>query len=201
MKLRFVDDRLELYEGDNSFNVDFLSSKNLYRFKRGFSKQDPLARAFQKSNKILDATLGWGKDCFYLAGLGAEVTGIEKSEIIFELTHDGFRRFFNSQLLSLKGSVQVLCGNARDYFDPTFDAVYLDPMFPDLKKTALSSKEIQLLQRLVPKNTGDELIELALKSEIKKVVVKRPRSSPELSWPPRHTVYGSLVRYDVFIKN
>lgn len=97
--------------------------------------------------------------------------------------------------------------------------VYLDPMFPQRKKTALVKKEMRILQALVEeeiksssRKPGNErgksvkeeeeqkLFDAAMRLATRKVVVKRPVHGPEIvdHIAPSHSVIGKNSRFDVY---
>jgi len=84
------------------------------------------------------------------------------------------------------------------------DVVIVDPMFPERTKAARAKKEMQLLQRLLgPDDPHDtmELIELALATAQRRVILKRPVHAPQVAGvrPPDLEVPGRAARYDVYL--
>ncbi|RWX50461.1 putative SAM-dependent methyltransferase, partial [Candidatus Electrothrix marina] len=81
------------------------------------------------------------------------------------------------------------------------DVVYLDPMFPERRKSALVKKELQLLQLLAHLDSSPEkLLESALEAATRRVVVKRPMKAPFLTdLSPSHSLSGKTVRFDVYL--
>ena len=83
------------------------------------------------------------------------------------------------------------------------DVVYLDPMFPERRKSAAVKKKFQLLHRLerpCEDSEGEELLAAAIAARPRKVVVKRPVKGPYLAnVKPSHSVAGKVVRYDVIV--
>jgi len=78
------------------------------------------------------------------------------------------------------------------------DVVYLDPMFSSKRKTA-ERKPLQFLRCIVGEDqTGEQLLQLALKVARKRVVVKRPSKAAPLGQPPVCSHHGTGVRYDVY---
>ena len=82
-----------------------------------------------------------------------------------------------------------------------FDVIYLDPMFPERKKSAAVKKKFQLLQQLErPEMREKELFDAAVSLKPRKVVIKRPIKGPFLCGiKPEYSVKGNSVRYDVVI--
>ena len=80
------------------------------------------------------------------------------------------------------------------------DVIYIDPMYPERKKSALVKKEMQILQRLHGEDDGNEqLLALALRYARKRVVVKRPINAEILSdIKPNTSVRSKKTRYDIY---
>jgi len=86
---------------------------------------------------------------------------------------------------------------------PRPDVVYLDPMFPERTGSAVPSKELRLLARIVGASQDAEtLLEAAVASGAPRVVVKRPRLAPTLSIAraaaPGMRLEGRSSRFDVY---
>ena len=82
------------------------------------------------------------------------------------------------------------------------DVIYLDPMFPARSKSAAVKKKFQLLHKLeLPCENERELLEAALLTSAKKVVIKRPLKGAFLAdMKPSYSLKGKAVRYDVIAK-
>jgi 16S rRNA (guanine1516-N2)-methyltransferase len=81
------------------------------------------------------------------------------------------------------------------------DVIYLDPMFPERKKSALVKKDMQILQRLLGKEEKDAaLLETALNCARERVVVKRPINAPCLTGAkPATSILSKKTRYDIYL--
>jgi len=81
------------------------------------------------------------------------------------------------------------------------DVVYLDPMFPPQKKSALVKVEMRILRQLVGDDPdAGELFELARAVARQRVVVKRHRHAAPLSPNPTHSHRDQTTRYDVYVR-
>ena len=191
--LEIVDDTLQLTDlsvaNSNGVTVDFLSGQSQYRRQHGGGGKEPVAKAIGiKANQphtVLDATPGLGRDAFVLAALGARVIMIERSPVAYLLLADGLRRLA-LQEPELARQFVLYHANSCDYMQQlaaaSVDAVYLDPMFPHRKKSALVKKEMRLFQLMLgPDEDADLLLPAALHAAAKRVVVKRPNSAPLLA--------------------
>ena len=176
--------------------------------RRGtYSRTQPLARALGKSSRtVLDATAGLGQDAALMACMGYCVTAVERSPILVALLEDGLRRArLDPELSAAVGDrLQVINADARDVLgqgELQPDVVYVDPMFPPKRKTsALAPKAIRLVRRVVGEDDDAALLlERAIKSGVRRVVVKRPHYAPPLGSQPTMSFTGKLVRYDTYI--
>lgn len=169
-------------------------------------KGQPLIRAMGKQvATVVDATAGMAQDSFLLAVSGFEVIAIERSPEIFALIEDGLRRALLDPVASdrIGNRLNLLAGNAIELLGglkPKPDAIYLDPMYPEKKKTALPKKELQILRKVVgPDADAEELFETAMRCALKRVIVKRPHHAPPLQQNPSMSYMGKLVRFDVYL--
>ncbi len=185
------------------FYIDLLSKerRNILRTAR---RSDPLFRATAEAGKVIDASAGWLKDATLLLSLGVEVHAIERNPIVFELIQDAlkwaireeeFAEVFHRLNLTFGTSEDL----ARKMCEPN-DVIYYDPMFVQPKKTALSSKGMQILQELEAPSAEQNLESAKLLSEIKKksLVIKRPLKASPLLPEPQHSSSGKLIRYDIY---
>lgn len=210
--LVLTDERLELRSVEKKLSpiyVDFVSGKMGHRRQYGGGKGQLIAHAVglqrRKTLTVLDVTAGLGGDAFVLATLGCSVTMIERSPIIAELVMDGLRRA--KQIDSLKSlNLELLQCEAKDYLlhlenEKYPEVIYLDPMFPIGKKSALVKKEMRILRDIVGSDPdAAELFYLALQKATKRVVVKRHRLAPTITEEKPDLVFsGKSSRYDVYL--
>jgi len=210
--LTYVDSRLLLQSrtggevGD--LCVDFADAKLNYRAKSSIRNQN-IAKALgiKGGNRptILDATAGLGKDAFLMASLGCCVSLIERSELIHVLLSDGLSRqgCYPEEVAAILQRMELSFGDflQMDAESRRFDVVYLDPMFPQRRKSAKVKKDMALLQLLLGhQHDGGEMLEHGLKLAKKRVVVKRAKLAPHLSAvKPDIEFKGSSSRYDVYL--
>ncbi|MEM8593581.1 MAG: class I SAM-dependent methyltransferase [Pseudomonadota bacterium] len=203
--------------------VDFISGASKHRFLYGGGKGQDIAKAVGASKvsglNVLDATAGLGRDAFVLASLGCRVQMCEVNPIIhFLLDHalvSGMAQLTDTgdepvlldtlQRLSLAHDDSVTL--MQDGLN-AWDVIYLDPMFPERRKSAKVKKEMQYLHHLLmdgadPQEMAkadERLLESALNSGCARVVVKRPSDAPTLSErvSPSHSIKGKSTRFDVY---
>ncbi len=192
--------------------IDFLHGKINYRAKRASIKNETLARAMGLKGKIhpriIDATGGLAADSFMLASLGFEVTLVERSPIIYVLLEDGMRRAKEDpHTASIVSRIKLVHADALLWLQELAkedrpDIIYLDPMFPQRKKSALPQKKMLILHDVVGEDAdASRLLNTALACAIKRVVVKRPRLAEilALSPVPSFALLGSSSRFDVYL--
>lgn len=184
--------------------VDFVGGALGHRVQFGGGRRQILGRAVgiqpKQTLKVLDVTAGLGRDAFILAHLGCEVTMLESSPIVAALLKDGLKR---AQPLRVCLAFKEI--NAVDYLKQLSveaypDVIYLDPMFPPLKKSAKVKKEMRVLKRVVGEDQDSKaILTLARQKVTKRVVVKRHRSLPGLTeYPPDLVFEGKTSRFDIY---
>jgi 16S rRNA (guanine1516-N2)-methyltransferase len=187
--------------------TDFATGRFGYRAAR-FGQSEPLLRAVGSSKSrplnIVDATGGLGHDGFLLAASGAQVTLIERSDVMFaELERALADARQNDDLAEIAGRMTVLQGDSRQVLR-TIDAdvFYIDPMHPERKKSALVKEPMRLLRDVVGDDPDSaELIQTALDHSPGRVVVKWPAKSalPNGLVQPSYELRSRTTRYCVFI--
>ena len=198
---------------DHPVIVDFASDTLTYRRKHGGGKRESIARAVgvkgQRPPSVVDATGGLGRDALILANLGCQVTLLERSPVVAALLENGLLRAASHPATSawVPSRLQLQFGDSRlllgQWHSPPPDVVYLDPMFPHKKKTALVKKEMRALQTLLGGDCDtDELMAAALRCAAKRVVVKRPANAEHLgARPPSTSIASKKHRFDVYLKD
>lgn len=179
--------------------IDFIKDGGHYKRKGLRGKSENIAKALGASKglkKVLDATAGLAQDAFVLGQLGFEVTATERSPILYLLLKDGQRR------LGTESKINFVFADAAKYISSdqfSAEAIYMDPMFPEKKKTALPRKEMQIFRKLVGDDVdATDLLNVALESSAQRVVVKRPLKAAALKENPIHSFEGTTVRFDLY---
>jgi 16S rRNA (guanine1516-N2)-methyltransferase len=214
MVLALTTSRLELRYLANStikpLFVDFLAPQTTHRLEENRGRSELIARAVGlKGNylpTIMDATAGFGQDAIVLVHLGCHVTMIERSPVVCALLEDAITRAQASNLSWSQG-LTLYCLDAKDFIKKKidekqfFDVVYIDPMFPARRKSALVKKEMRILKLLVGGDEdSEELFNLATQIAQKRVVVKRPIHAHALTHKKPSIVYrGKTCRFDVYL--
>ena len=196
---------LSLSDGELSMTGDF--SKLIPRLKQSNLEREMLVKAvrikgFEGTLNIFDATAGMGEDSLILAAAGFDVTLCEYNETIAKLLEDSLKRAASDEALSsVVSRMKLINGDSIEVMKGIeADVIYLDPMFPERKKSGLIKKKFQLLQGLErPCDNENELFEAAINARPRKIVVKRPSNAPSLAGrKPSYTVPGKVIRYDCY---
>jgi 16S rRNA (guanine1516-N2)-methyltransferase len=196
--------------------IDFVSGKLDYRRKYGGGKSQALSKAVGLHKamgelKVFDATAGLGRDSFVLTCLGATVLACERHPQVFVALQDGLQRAQADEELGpmLSDKMTVVNADAIELlsgsnfvvvaeFKP--DVIYLDPMHPPQKKTALAKKEMRIFREIVGSDDDQiELLKAALNYPANRVVVKRPAHAAPLLEGVSHAIKGKTTRFDVYM--
>ena len=185
----------------------FIEGPILHRLKYGKGRGQNLAKAVgMKSNKnrnIIDATAGLGYDSFILASLGANVTLIERSEKIYKLLQDGISEgmLYGGEISKIIGRMSLIYGDSKNILPQLSpEVILIDTMYKDRKKSALVKNDMRLVREIVGADSDyTELIEVALKFALNRVVIKQPRYAEPLKEIKEcsHQILGKSIRYDV----
>jgi 16S rRNA (guanine1516-N2)-methyltransferase len=215
LQLIFHDDLVELYDRqlNTSISIDFLKGTLAHRQQFGGGRGQAIAKAIGMRSgvtpSVLDTTAGMAGDAFVLATLGCSITLLERSPIIFALIEDAVQRASLNESFSeiLEQGFIIVNRDANEYIreqiaagHTTPDVIYIDPMYPHKKKSALVKKDMQILQRLhgADENAG-ELLDNALSYARKRVVVKRPIQAETVSEKkPNTSIKSKKTRYDIY---
>lgn len=213
--LRLTTERLELWEddfgADQCIYVDFLAGRAAHRRRFGGGRNQPLARAIGLKGganpTVVDATAGLGRDAFVLACLGCTVDLVERSPVVAALLRDGLSRAAQDLEIGpmIKHRLHLVPNDGRSYLrnlpaDQRPAVVYLDPMYPHRRKSALVKKEMRILRSVIGDDEdAPELLAAALAVARQRVVVKRPRSAPVLKGPePTFQILAPNTRFDIY---
>jgi 16S rRNA (guanine1516-N2)-methyltransferase len=191
--------------------AEFCSTEMQYRLQSSTVKSEIIMRAIgnkQAPWHVIDATPGLGRDAMIMAHFGCKVTLLERSSAVACLLADGLRQIKVSNGDVIQQLQLYLCDSIatlnKQILDEkgiaSPDVVYLDPMFPHKKKSALVKKDMQLLQKLLGDDAdADNLLPAALEVAKRRVVVKRPNYAEPLNHlPPNMSIKGKKYRFDVY---
>ncbi len=204
---------IDLHSHQHPLKINFSDAGFSYRLKRGGGRNEMLARAVgvKPGLKILDCTAGLGKDSFLLASLGCHVTLIERSPVMALLLEDAIKRaLLIASLHETASRMTLVRAEAHQYLaefntatDRTLvDVILVDPMFPDRKKSAKVKGEMQFLQRFLgPDQDARSLVQVAIGTGCKRVVLKRPLHAPDQAeMKSGFSLKGKTSRFDVYLQ-
>ena len=186
--------------------IDFLKGKLGWRLKRS-QHESNLKKALGKSKiplSIFDATPGFLSDAMIFLSLGHKVNAVEQSEIIYSLVKDAIRRA--STELDFLNNLEFSCGNSLKKYSELEcipDVIYLDPMYPILKKNQKKSSHIETITFILKEEKiecdSEELIEGFLKKKYQKIILKRPLKFEKKYSNINYQVKGSTTRFDIYL--
>ncbi|MDH5393038.1 MAG: class I SAM-dependent methyltransferase [Gammaproteobacteria bacterium] len=213
--LSFEENSLSLHDShiNSSISIDFTSGGLAHRLQYGGGKGQTIAKAIGISSKnkphILDATAGLGRDALILANLGSKVTLVEQSPVLAEMLKQAIDLAADNPLFqqATGAGFELYNDDAALFMDNRIidgcDVVYLDPMYPEKKKTALVKKDMQILQQLIGHSTAEQnarLLTAAIAFASQRVVVKRPKNAENINGPaPTMSLHSKKTRYDVYV--
>ncbi len=214
LQLRYSTDRIELFDTDldTGIHVDFVSGALAHRRQYGGGRGQAIARSIGLKHgnapTLLDVTAGLARDACILAALGCTVTLVERSPVLYTLIRDGIQRGLASDAGAgaLGNFMNLVNADARLYLDHMLaeskpDVIYMDPMYPERKKSALVKKDMQILQHLLTEpDDAAQLLAVSRMYARKRVVVKRPIHAETLAGPvPTTSISSKKTRYDVYV--
>ena len=207
-------DGLSLFDGKMTLHGDL--THMLPRLMPGKLSAELLVRAAKLKNPgpapvAIDCTAGLGEDSLLLAAMGYTVHLFEHDPVTAELLEDSLRKARSSEgtsvladaasrmILHREDSLAVL--SALRGFPAAPDLIYLDPMFPERKKSGLITKKLQILQMLEsPCAEEAALLSAAIEANPRRIVVKRPLKGPFLAdVKPAYSIKGKAIRYDCIV--
>lgn len=212
-QLRLLPEYLALEQLDDKQQglvfVDFASGAVAHRRKFGGGKGQSIAKAIGikagVTLHVIDATAGLGRDAFVLASLGCNVDMVERSPVAAALLEDGLERAYLDVEIGdwMQRRMRLTHASGYQYLQQhKADVIYLDPMFPHKKKSALVKKEMRVFQGVVGADLdADDLLDVALAAAKYRVVVKRPDYAPFLNdKKPSMSIKTKKNRFDVYVK-
>lgn len=204
-----------------NLEVDFLSAKLKWRYERINRAQEPLLRALdwhsETPQTLFDLTAGLGRDSLMLLHAGFTVTMFERDPVLQVLLGEAVKRFQAEKPIEAN-RLTFIAEDAGAYLTRLIaknvngdlnseaavpDLIYMDPMYPEREKSALVKKELRIIRNRVGADHDSEiLLEKALQTGAKRVVVKRPSHAPFVGdKPPHHSVESPNTRFDVYMNH
>ena len=188
--------------------VDFVSGAAQYRRTKGGGELIGKAVNHTAAPTVWDGTGGLGRDAFVLASLGLRVNVFEQHPAVACLLADGLRRAAaDDAVADIAARIALHTGDTCALMPQLAaavgrpDVVYLDPMYPERRKSAAVKKEMAYFHGLVGAAQDEAALLAAARAVAKKrVVVKRPRLGEFLNGePPAYQYSGKSTRFDVYL--
>lgn len=219
LQLLFHDDVIELFDSrlKTAISIDFVHGPLAHRQQFGGGRGQAISKAMGLkpgiTPNILDTTAGLASDAFVLATLGCPMTLLERSPVVFTLIENAVERASLNESFHpiINQGFQIKNCDANDYIKAQLenhnatakkqpDVIYIDPMYPERKKSALVKKDMQILQRLHGHDDNPaKLLANALLYAKKRVVVKRPIHAETLDdKKPNTCIKSKKTRYDIY---
>tara|TARA_R110002110_G_scaffold43958_6_gene136042 strand:+ start:981 stop:1604 length:624 start_codon:yes stop_codon:yes gene_type:complete len=180
--------------------IDFSSGKLRHRRLRGGKKELLLKAIGAKPGlTVSDWTAGLGTDSLLMATAECHVSLYERSPVLWLLLRQALRKGAEDpELTPVMARMRLVKGDAAQVMDTPTDVVYLDPMFPGRKKSALVNGPMQYLQQFLGEDRdADTLVQAALQTGAKRVVVKRPVTAPVEG--VTYSLEAKANRFDVYL--
>ncbi|QGT78082.1 hypothetical protein GM160_03770 [Guyparkeria halophila] len=181
------------------------------RFARPLARKDALARATGWKGgyrpPVVDLTTGLGRDAWALASGGCEVTAVERHPVVWLLLTDAIERAAEDPALAaIAARIEPVFGDVLGAEPPALHASeetvwYLDPMFPERKKSALVKKPMRIFHQLVGEDPdAAALFAWARTQPGARWVVKRSPGAPTIDATTPDIDYRSgRLRFDVYL--
>ena len=132
---------------------------------------------------------------------------LERSAVIAALLRDGLQHARDSDdeaVRKIAQQMQFVHADAINWLESNSsiaDVIYLDPMFPERKKSAQVKKEMRFFQDIVGRDVDSgDLLYAALNAARRRVVIKRPVGSGHVEESrPDFSIIGKTTRYDIYL--
>lgn len=195
--------------GSHPLVIDFAADP---RFARSLVRKDALARAtgWKAGYRppVVDLTTGLGRDAWALASGGCEVTAVERHPVVWLLLTDALdRAMAQPALAAIAARIHPLFGDVLGEYPLALvsgeeTVWYLDPMFPERKKSALVKKPMRIFHQLVGEDPdAAALFAWARCQPGARWVVKRPPGAPTIDATSPDIDYRSgRLRFDVYLR-
>lgn len=203
---RLGDDWLYLVERERQFAPATIDFMDAYYRARGGTEYLPKTLRGMAGAHVADATAGWARDAWLLAYRGFRITLIEREPLLFALLEQGIARArADRHIAEVAARLDVIHADSREHLRThTYDAVYLDPMYPTRDKKSKVKKDMQILHALLADTPGhhDELLGSARVAAKERVIVKRPQGAPYLAdAAPSYQINAPNTRFDIYQQN
>ena len=181
--------------------IDKILERHLEFFRKSSVQKELFGRAIGIKGafkpRVLDMTGGLLGDSLLFLAAGCEVTTVERNPLVAFLIRSALLNARHSLLsrFHFQESEAMASLTAK----PDVDVIFFDPMFEDANQKASPKKEMRIFRTLLSGDSdAEKVLEKALQSGVKRIVVKRPRLSRELLDLKPLKFEGKSTRYDVY---
>lgn len=181
--------------------IDKTLDRHLKFFRKSSVQKELFARALGIKGglkpRVLDLTGGLLGDSLLFLAAGCEVVALERNPLIAFVIESALKNARHELLRRFRFQK----ADARDFLSekPDVDVIFFDPMFEDANQKASPKKEMRIFRSLLAGDADAEtVLEKALSTGVKRIVVKRPRLSRELLDQRPLRMEGKSTRYDVY---
>lgn len=205
--LAYIQNKISLIQSGKkaSIDVDFTEGKIAHRLR--FGGKELLARAINTHahHTVWDGTAGLGQDAFVLAALGAQVDLFERHPLICLMLADGlYRAQAYPETTAIAQRMTLHFGTFTTPFrqpEQKPQVIYLDPMFPERKKSAAVNQAMQYFQAAIGEDAdASDFLHQARQRAQKRIVLKRPKWAKSLTdEAPAYSYSGKNTRFDVYL--
>ena len=197
----------------------YFSAPNLRRRAAQTGKSELLLKAIGAQNnlRVLDCTAGLGVDAYLMAAYGCHVTMLEQSPVLGLMLREALiRALLDPEASVIAERMRLQETNAVDFLNSycrrteddgaklvhSFDVIYIDPRCPPRSKSAEVKGGMQILQKFVGKTDNVKLLlEKAVATGIKRVVIKRPLRGGDIDgFTPSYQQKAKASRFDVYLQ-
>lgn len=197
--LRYTKDRLELHWNGQQ---NFLPTSAGLPGRKRVSCRNLLIKALgKKSGVVADLTAGLGVDALTIASTGRKVYCIERCPPVAMLLFDGVSRCRPA----LADLLEVYFDDSKSWLESNsagLDAIYIDTMFRDKKKSVKPSRQMQVLRMLAGDDPdAQELLKIALTQKVSRVIEKSSARTVPPAFNKIASYTGKSVRFNVFRPN
>ena len=180
-----------------SISLDLVKEFHSHTQEKFSLKREPLFKALKltREDEIIDATCGTGRDSMLLLAVGCKVVAYERHPQVFELLQEALKEARESDYAPFFEKFTLIFGEAKERRG---EKCFFDPMYKKGRhKSSLPRKQMQQFQELVGEDEDQEEVLEDLKKSYKRVVLKRQIKAPFLS-SPNYSIFGKIIRYDVY---
>ncbi len=181
-----------------------------YHMKQNYAiRKEPLAKALglrgDRLFNVWDFTCGTGKDSLLILSFGAKISAFERNSAISLLIRDALR------VAKSDSALDAVLESRFDFYSADVidkqtvlpeklpSVIYIDPMYPEKKKSAKSRKEMEFFKEIIGFDNDEKDLFKRASELVKRVVVKRPLHGGYICGKPGISFKGKSTRYDVYI--